>query len=214
MRFGYAIVIATLAAAGALAQAQAPSPEVKLPASPRGTAATQVGGSWSGTGDDQRYMGGSWIVVDYGRPILRGRESIFGKGATYGKLVNPDAPVWRAGANATTRLTTQVPLTIGGKAIAAGEYNVFVDLKENAWTLVLSTQPNQPQYDPNDKVLLYGAYNYDPKFDVLRAPMKVSTSSMSIEQFTIGFADMKPDAGVLYMAWDRTVGSIDFTLRK
>ena len=44
--------------------------------------------------------------------------------------------------------------------------------------------------------------------------MKVSTSAMSIEQFTIGFADVKPDRGVLYMAWDRTIGSIDFTVRK
>ena len=57
-------------------------------------------------------------------------------------------------------------------------------------------------------------YNYNPKFDVLRALMKVSTSAVSIEQFTIGFADVKPDRGVLYMAWDRTIGSIDFTVRK
>jgi hypothetical protein len=75
---------------------------------------------------------------------------------------------------------------------------------------VLSTQPNQRQYDPNEKVLLYGSYNYDPKFDVLRAPMKVSTSAMSLEQFTIGFADVKSDRGVLYMAWERTLGSIEF----
>jgi hypothetical protein len=154
------------------------------------------------------------MTVDYGRPILRGRENIFGTGAEYGKTVNPDASIWRAGANATTRLTTQVPLEIGGKTIDAGEYNVFVDLKEKEWTLVLSTQPVQPKYDPNDKVQLYGAYNYDPKFDVLRAPMRLSTSAMSIEQFTIGFADVKSDAGVLYMAWDRTIGSIDFRVRK
>jgi hypothetical protein len=214
MRFEHAIVIATLVTAGALVQAQSPAPDVKLPPSPRGSAAIQVGGSWSGTVDDRRYTGGSWITVDYGRPILRGRENIFGTGATYGKLVSPDAPIWRAGANDSTRLTTQLPLEIGGSRIAAGVYNVLVDLKENAWTLVLSTQPIQPKYDPNDKVLLYGAYNYDPKFDALRAPMKVSTSAMSIEQFTIGFADVKPDHGVLYMAWDRTVASIDFTVAK
>jgi hypothetical protein len=201
-----------LSVAAALVQAQVP--DVKLPSSPRGTAAIQVGGTWSGTGDDRRYTGGSWITVDYGRPILRGRENIFGKGADYGKTVNPDAPLWRAGANDTTRLTTQVPLELGGKTIPAGEYNVFVDLKEKAWTLVLSTQPRQPKYDPNDKVLLYGAYNYDPKFDTLRAPMRLSTSTTSTEQFTIGFADVKPDRGVLYMAWDRTIGSIDFTVRK
>jgi hypothetical protein len=201
-----------LSVAAALVQAQVP--DVKLPSSPRGTAAIQVGGTWSGTGDDRRYTGGSWITVDYGRPILRGRENIFGKGADYGKTVNPDAPLWRAGANDTTRLTTQVPLELGGKTIPAGEYNVFVDLKEKAWTLVLSTQPRQPKYDPNDKVLLYGAYNYDPKFDTLRAPMRLSTSTTSMEQFTIGFADVKPDRGVLYMAWDRTIASIDFTVRK
>jgi hypothetical protein len=213
MRFGHTIA-ATMLTATALMHAQTPVPEVKLPPSPRGTAATQVGGSWSGTGENRRYEGGSWITVDYGRPILRGRENIFGAGATYGKTVNPDSPVWRAGANETTRLTTQVPLEIGGKTIAAGEYNVFVDLKENAWTLVISTQPVQPKFDPNDKVLLFGAANYDPKFDVLRAPMRLSTSAMSIEQFTIGFADVKADRGVLYMAWDRTVASIDFMVRK
>ena len=70
------------------------------------------------------------------------------------------------------------------------------------------------EYDPNDKVQLYGAYNYDPKFDVLRAPVRLSTSAMSIAQFTIGFADVTADAGVLYMVWDRTVGTIDFRVRK
>ena len=79
---------------------------------------------------------------------------------------------------------------------------------------MLSIQPIQPKYDPNDKVLLYGAYNYDPKFDVLPAAMRLSTSAMSIEQFTIGVADVKSDGGVLYMAWDRTIASIDFTVRK
>jgi hypothetical protein len=146
--------------------------------------------------------------------MLRGRENIFGAGAAYGKTVNPDSAIWRAGANDTTRLTTQAPLEIGGKPIGAGVYSVFVDLKEGAWTFVLSTQAVQPKYDPNDKVQLYGAYNYDPKFDVLRAPMRLSTSTMSIEQFTIGFSDVKADRGVLYMAWDRTVGSIDFAVRK
>lgn len=210
MSFGQTVI--SLIAAGVLLQAQAP--DVKLQSSPRGTAAIQVAGTWSGTGDARRYEGGSWITVDYGRPILRGRENIFGAGAEYGKTVNLDSPLWRAGANATTRLTTQVPLELGGKTIAAGEYNVFVELKEKEWTLVLSTQPLQPKYDPNDKVLLYGAYNYDPKFDVLRAPMRLSTSAPSIEQFTIGFADVKSDRGVLYMAWDQTMGSIDFRVRK
>ena len=211
MRFGYAFVTVMVAASAA---SSAQVPEIKLPSSPRGTAAIQVGGSWTGPEAERRYTGGSWITVDYGRPIMRGRERIFGAGDTYGKTVNPDAALWRAGANETTRLTTQVALEIGSKTIPPGVYNVFVDLKEKAWTLVLSTQPLQPKYDPNDKVLLYGAYNYDPKFDVLRAPMRLTTSAMSLEQFTIGFADVKQDRGSLYMAWDRTVASVEFVVKK
>ena len=41
-----------------------------------------------------------------------------------------DAPVWRAGANATTKLKTEVPLMIGGKTLAPGSYDIFVELKE------------------------------------------------------------------------------------
>ena len=205
-------VVVMAVAASALVAAQVP--EVKLPPSPRGSAAIQVGGTWTGTGTDRQYTGGSWITVDYGRPILRGRENIFGTGSDYGKTVNPTGPVWRAGANETTRLLTQVPLQIGGRTIAAGEYNVLVELREKAWTLVLSNQPVQPTFDANDKVRLSGSTNYDPKFDVLRAPMRLTTSPMSLEQFTIGFADVKPDRGSLYMAWDRTIASIDFTVGK
>ena len=47
--------------------------------------------------------------------MLRGRTDIFGKGADYGKKVNATRPVWRAGANQTTKLKTEVPLEIGGK---------------------------------------------------------------------------------------------------
>ena len=58
--------------------------------------------------------------------------------------------------------------------IEPGVYNVFIDLKPGAWTLVLNGQPVQAKYDPNDKVNLYGAYNYDAKFDVVRAPMQIA----------------------------------------
>ncbi len=83
------------------------------------------------------------------RPLLRGRKGIFGSGADYGKLVMDDTSIWRAGANDTTRLTTQAPLQIGGKTVPPGVYNVFVDLKPSAWTLVLNTQPVQERFDPD-----------------------------------------------------------------
>jgi hypothetical protein len=188
-------------------------PDVKLVPSPQGQAAIQVGGRWDKTPEGgQAYRDGKWIVVDYGRPLLRGRKEIFGAGADYGKFVNAGAPLWRAGANDTTRLTTQVPLEIGGKTIAPGIYNVFVDLKPGNWTLVLSTQPVQEKFDPTDTVRLSGATNYDPKFDVLRTPMSVRTAEPSVEQFTIGFVNVSQTSATLSMAWEKTLATIDLKL--
>lgn len=188
-------------------------PEVKLVPSPPGQAAMQLGGRWEKTAEGgQRYVDGKWVVVDYSRPLLRGRTQIFGAGADYGKTVMAGALIWRAGANDTTRLTTQAPLQIGDKTIAPGIYNVFVDLKAAEWTLVLNTQPVQPKFDPNDKVRLSGATNYNAKFDILRAPMKLASRADSLEQFTIAFANVSETAGTLIMSWEKTVASVGFRL--
>lgn len=203
------LLAAAFVAAVAAPLAAQTVPEVKLPPSPAGSAAVQLGGRWEQTANGERYRDGKWVVVQYGRPLLRGRTGIFGSGADYGKRVNPDAAIWRVGANDTTTLTTQVPLQIGNGSIPPGVYNVFADLKATGWTLVLNTQPRQPKYDPNDKVLLYGAYNYDAKQDVLRAPMTVKTVSESVEQLTIGFVNASASGATLTVAWDKTVASID-----
>jgi hypothetical protein len=199
--------------AGVVALAQG-VPGVKLPPSPSGQAAVQLGGAWEKSAEGSRYKDGKWVTVDYSRPLLRGRKEIFGAGADYGKQVMDGSDIWRAGANDTTRLTTQAALLIGGKTVQPGVYNVFVDLKPGAWTFVLNTQPVQAQYDPNEKVKLYGAYNYDAKFDVLRAPMAVRATDMSVEQFTIAFANVTETRATLTMAWEKTLATIDLAVAK
>ena len=194
--------------AAALAVAQG-VPGVKLPPSPPGQAAVQLGGAWEKTAEGSRYKDGKWVLLDYSRPLLRGRKDIFGAGDEYGKQVMDGTAIWRAGANDTTRLTTQVPLQIGGKTIQPGVYNVFVDLKPGNWTFVLNTQTIQEKYDPNEKVKLYGAYNYDAKFDILRAPMTVRATDASIEQFTIAFVNVSDNRATLTMAWEKTMAAID-----
>ena len=93
-----------------------------LPASPPGTAQTQVGGEYTKNAQGREsYQGGKWITITYSRPIKRGRD-VFGSGENYGKaLLANGATVWRAGANVSTRLNTEVPLVIGGKTVPAGE---------------------------------------------------------------------------------------------
>jgi len=190
---------------GCLALAQA-----QKPASPPGTAATQVSGKYVQVQNNQRYQGGKWIEISYGRPIKRERQSLFGAGAEYGKKLNDDAPVWRAGANQTTRLKTEVPLIFDGKTLPAGEYCVFVDLKEKAWTIIFSTWPAQEKYDPKNKEALWGSYGYTPDKDVLRAAMKLDTLPFSMDQFTIAFIDMTSVDGKLAMMWDKTMASVPF----
>jgi hypothetical protein len=215
MRVRSLLSIAVLSIVASVVTSAQSIPKVALPPSPAGQASVQLGGSWTKVDEGgQRYRDGKWVVVDYGRPLLRGRADIFGGNADYGQRVMDGSPIWRAGANDTTRLTTQAPLQIGGKTILPGVYSVFVDLKPGNWTFVLSTQPVQEKYDPNDKVKLYGAYNYDAKFEVLRAPMTVKANDVSVEQFTIGFVNVTDTRATLEMAWDKTVATIDLTLAK
>jgi len=190
--------------------------------SPDGSAQTQVLGAWvksdrlQFTLGRQVYQGGKWIEITYGRPIARGRD-VFGSGENYGKAANdvgapgyPAPPVWRAGANVTTRLKTEVPLRFGDKTVPAGEYSVFVDLKRPQWTLIVSRWPAQMKFDPQDKTALWGAYGYTPDKDVARIPMKVETLPFDVEQLTWTFLDMTADGGRMALMWGKTLASAAF----
>jgi len=202
-----AMGLIALVAASILALAQAPP---RKPPSPAGTAATQLGGKYVAVQGGQRYQGGKWIEVSYGRPIKRGRQNLFGAGADYGKALCDGAPVWRAGANQTTRFKTELPLVFDGKTLPAGEYTVFIDLKEPGWTLIFSSWPAQEKYDPQNKAALWGAYGYTPDKDVLRVPMKLGGLPFSMDQLTFAFIDMTADGGTLALMWDKTIASAAF----
>ena len=206
-RFG--ALVAALAAAGALVAAQ-----TRRPASPAGSAATEVNGHFVQGQEGPVYQGGKWIEMTFGRPIKRGRD-LFGSGANYGKDLNSGAPVWRAGANVSTRLTTEVPLLVDGKTVPPGEYTVFIDLKgPKDWTFIVSTWPAQTKYDPSNKAALWGAFGYTPDKDVVRAPMKVTALDASIDQLAWEFVDMTNDGGAIAIVWDKTMASVPFKVGK
>jgi hypothetical protein len=193
---GISLVLASVLSLAVLAQ------EGQRPASPPGTASTQIGDKW--------------IDVTYSRPILRGRQGIFGSGAEYGKKLYAGAPVWRAGANVTTRIKSGLDLEIGGKKVPAGEYSFFIDLKEGAWTAILSTQPFMETFD-RAKVgqgITWGAYGYTPDKDVVRTPMTVEMRDFSVDQLTIGFRNVSAEGGTLYVIWDNQFGALPFKVAK
>ena len=178
-------------------------------ASPPGASFTQVGGV-----NDPRtgFVNGSWIEIRHGRPLKRGRN-LFGA-SDFVDFLNDGAPVWRAGANQTTQLITEAPLTIGGRPLAAGEYTLFIDLAPNdRWTLIVSSWPAQTTYDENNRAALWGAYDYSPDKDVVRTPMQVERLSHSFEQLSWQFLDMTEKGGRLAIVWDRKLGSVPFTVK-
>jgi len=203
----------TVAAGAPGAGVQSAAPAAQRPLSPRETSTAMLGGEWVKNAEGNLvYQGGKWIEVDYGRPMLRQRANIFGSGADYGKAILAGAPVWRVGANQTTRFKTEVPLVFGGKTLPAGDYSMFVDLKSpTEWTLIFSTWPAQQKYDPNDRTALWGAYNYTPDKDVLRVPMTVDSSlDASADQLAIVFGDVTKTSGTLAIVWDKTVATVPF----
>ena len=204
-----ALVLACLVAATAA--------EAQRPASPRGQASTQVGGTWEsgealGVAGGRTYSDGKWIDVDYGRPILRGRENLFGSGDEYGQGFLLGAPVWRMGADQSTRFKTEADLMFGGQRLPAGEYSMFAELSESEWTLIFSSYGVKQSFREETPNTLWGSYGYTPDRDVLRTPMQVSTHPATADQFTIMFTDMTQQGGNLTVWWDDQLATAAFTV--
>ncbi len=124
----------------------------------------------------------TYVKITYSRPQKRGRE-IFGKLVPYGE-------VWRTGANEATELTTTRDLFINGQLLPAGTYSLFTIPRPDFWTVII-----------NRDLGLWGAYNYNPRMDVLRFDVPVQSSETFVEPFTITF-DQKNNTAELLIMWD------------
>jgi hypothetical protein len=215
------LAAAVFVACGAVAIGQ--QQPATRPLSPPGSTQAQVLGRWV-KGDrpsfavgQERYVDGKWLEITYGRPSLRGRD-VFGSGANYGKALIDlplgdwgPPPVWRAGANVSTRLNTEAALVMNGKTIPPGEYSLFIDVRSpSEWTLIVSSWAAQPKMDTKDKTALWGAYGYTPDKDVARAPMQIEKLPFSVEQLTWAFHDVTTDGGRMAISWGTTMASVVF----
>lgn len=210
------VVMACALLAGTVAPplaAQAPSQTQTSPrrvASPPGESATEVLGRF-----DERlgYIDGKWIRLLYGRPIKRGRD-IFGTD-DWADFLYDGGPVWRAGANVSTRLVTEAPVVIGGKTVAPGEYTVFIEFdSREKWTFILSTWPAMINYDHRDTAAVFGAYGYTPEKDVVRTSMTVETLPYAFDQLSWQFVDITDQGGRLAVLWDKRMASVPFRLQR
>jgi hypothetical protein len=132
------------------------------------------------------------VTVTYSSPAVKGRK-------IWGDVV-PFDEVWRAGANECSKLTLSTAATIGGKAVPAGTYCIFLLPTKAGWTFIL-----------NKDTKLWGAYDYKAENDLLRVPA-TATTIPAREHLAFEILDFTDDGGTLALEWDTLRVGVKFEL--
>ena len=146
-------------------------------------------------------IAGKKITIGYSAPAVNGRTGkLFGKDGTIGQ--DQGYPVWRAGANAATAFHTDAALDLGGLAVPAGDYTLFVNLANPAaWELIVNKQTGQ------------SGLEYDAKQDLGRVKMTTAKPPALVEQLKYTLAAAGGNTGKLTLAWENVTASVDFTVK-
>ncbi len=126
-------------------------------------------------------IGSAVFTVDYGRPLVRGRDLIGG--------ILPYDRVWRTGANAATQFTTSAPITLAGIRVPQGTYTLWTVPRAKGSDLIINKQSGQ-----------WGT-GYDGSQDLGKARMATDTLAVPVEQFTISIVATDGNHGTLAMEW-------------
>lgn len=133
-------------------------------------------------GESKATVAGKAVVVEYGRPVLAGRDML-----GQAKAGTP----WRMGSGSPTSLKTEADLMFGTVALPKGSYvlTAVKDEKGN-WTAIASTP--------------------DAKTKVAEVPLVSTTLKAPVEQFTIEVTG-KGNAGEFAMSWGTAKMAAPFT---
>ena len=126
------------------------------------------------------------VRVKYSRPAVRGR-GIFGDLVPYGRI-------WRVGANESTKITFDCPVTFAGSEVPAGTYALYAFPDAERWEVVLH----------KDTTLWGdGRTAYDPAKDLLRVALEPESQSGTQENFQISFDRIDHDGMEMIWSWDQ-----------
>jgi len=141
-------------------------------------------------------IAGKAITITYSSPGVKGRAGhIFTKDGLIGH--DPTYPVWRAGANAATKLYTDGGITAGGLEVPAGNYTLYVDLTDpDAWVLIVNKQTGQ-----------WGTV-YDKAQDLGRVKMTMKAPSALVENLEYTLTTKGGKKGMLTLAWENHSASV------
>jgi hypothetical protein len=136
-----------------------------------------------GRGEAKATVSGKAVAIEYGRPVLRGRDML--AQAEVGKP-------WRLGANAATTLKTEADLSMGGVAVPKGDYVLTATrIGADKWTLNLATNDSE-------------------KKKVAEVPLTPTALPGEVETFTIDLRAEK-DQGEVSFSWGKTALKAGFT---
>ena len=134
------------------------------------------------------------ISVSYSRPSVKGR-TIFGELVPFNK-------VWRTGANKNTVVSFSDDVEINGTTLPAGDYALFTKPMKGEWEVYLYADTKNwgtPEKWDDSKV-------------AIKTTVKVNSTSMPIELFTILVNNTSDNDGEIMMLWENTMVSVPFTV--
>ena len=123
------------------------------------------------------------VAIDYSSPGVKGRK-IWGTVVPYDK-------VWRAGANAPTKLTVSRDFSFGGTQLKAGAYSLFITPGKATWTVMLNTDLEASQDE------------HDAKKDVATISVKPGALAAPRERLRYAFDDTQDGGTTLALEWER-----------
>jgi len=170
-------------------------PETVAPQSPPATQPAAPPATESGT------IGAKAITITYSSPKVNGRA---GKIFTKDGLISHDAhyPVWRAGANAATKLHTDAALDITGLKVPKGDYTLFVDITDpDNWVLIVNKQTGQ------------WGLAYDKAQDLGQVKMTMEKQPAPVENLKYTIKDLSGNKGTLTLVWENLSGSVPISVQ-
>jgi len=132
-------------------------------------------------GEAKATIAGKAVVIDYGRPSLKGRDML-------GQAVV--GTPWRMGADASTTLKTEADLAFGSAKVPKGSYYLTATkTAPDKWELNVASMERAKIAD---------------------VPLTVTSAADSVELFTIELS-VEQAKGKLVMRWGTSVLSTDFS---
>lgn len=142
----------------------------------------------------EQKVGVTDIKIDYSRPSKNDR-------IVFGNVV-PFDEIWRTGANENTKFTTSDFLIFGKDTLKAGTYALYTKPGKEKWEIIFYTDASN-----------WGnPVKWDESKVALRTNAIISTSTSSVETFSISLEELEMNSATLQFAWDKTIATVKFNV--